>query len=328
MRPDAFLRDLERKPEALRALADSLDDQNPWPVRRPRRVVMMGMGSSRYAAGVFAARLRAGGVDAVAEYASLANGDPPGEGVLAIGISASGGTEETIAALARHRGVSDTVALTNGPGSAIERVADAIVPMLAGDEEGGVACRSFQHTLALLLALEAAVDGSDVAPVADIVRRAAEASEDLLERRDGWLAPAADLLAEGPATFTIAPAERLSSAEQSALMLREGPRRTADACEAGDWLHVDVYLTKPLDYRALLFAGSRFDPAIMGWMRERGAAVVAVGGDVEGADRALRYRHDDDATVALLAEVLVGELVAARWWLAAAPRGVEEGPAP
>ena len=61
-------------------------------------------------------------------------------------------------------------------------------------------------------------------------------------------------------------------------MLREGPRRLADACESGDWLHVDVYLTKPLDYRALLFAGSRFDPQIMTWVRERGSRVVAVGG--------------------------------------------------
>jgi glucosamine--fructose-6-phosphate aminotransferase (isomerizing) len=33
-------------------------------------------------------------------------------------------------------------------------------------------------------------------------------------------------------------------------------------------------------------------------------------------DLAVRYRHDDDPTVALLAEVLVAELVSARWWLA------------
>jgi len=99
-------------------------------------------------------------------------------------------------------------------------------------------------------------------------------------------------------------------------MLREGPRRTADACEAGDWLHVDVYLTKPLEYRALLFAGSRWDPSILDWMRERGSRVVAVGREVEGADRTVRYHHDDDPDVALLVEVLVAELVAARWWLA------------
>jgi glutamine---fructose-6-phosphate transaminase (isomerizing) len=314
MNPQAFIRDLERKPEMLRSLADSLETAEPWPRRRPERIVMIGMGSSRFAAGVAATRMRAAGADAVAEYASLEVGTPPGDGVLAIGISASGATEETIETLARHRGSSTTVALTNRSGSAIERAADTVVSMLAGDEDGGVACRSFQHTLALLLALEAPTAGGG--DVAGAVRRAAEASEDLLERRDAWLPGVADLLAEGPATFTIAPAERLSSAEQGALMLREGPRRAADACEAGDWLHVDVYLTKPLDYRALLFAGSRSDPEIVAWMRDRGSRVVAVGGDVEGVNRAVRYRHDGDPDAALLTEVLVAELVAARWWLA------------
>ena len=317
MKPDAFLRDLERVPDALGELAASLDDGEPWPVSG-ERIVMLGMGSSRSAAGVVATRMRASGLHAVAEYASLVTGTPPGPGVVAVGISASGGTEETIDALARHRGSSRTVALTNRSGSAIERAADAVVPMLAGDEEGGVACRSFRHTVALLLALEASATGSTVGTVADAVRRSAEASEDLLTRRDEWLPAVADMLGEGAATFAIAPAERLSSAEQAALMLREGPRRLADACESGDWLHVDVYLTKPLDYRALLFAGSRFDPQIMTWVRERGSRVVAVGGGVEGADLEVRYRHDADATVALLSEVLVAELVAARWWLAQA----------
>ena len=92
--------------------------------------------------------MRAAGLDAVTEYASLATGTPAGPGLLAVGISASGGTEETVEALARHRGSSSTVALTNRSGAAIERAADSVVPMLAGEEEGGVACRSFQHTLA------------------------------------------------------------------------------------------------------------------------------------------------------------------------------------
>ena len=54
-------------------------------------------------------------------------------------------------------------------------------------------------------------------------------------------------------------------------MLREGPRRAADGCETGDWNHVDVYLTKTLDYRALVFTGSRFDADAVQWMRERGS---------------------------------------------------------
>jgi fructoselysine-6-P-deglycase FrlB-like protein len=319
--PNAFLADLEAKPAALRALADRLDVADPWAaVDRPDRVVLIGMGSSRYAAGVTATRLRAAGIGAVAEYASLEAGTPGGPGILAVGISASGGTAETLEALARHRAAgSVVVALTNRAGSPVTEGSDLVVDMAAGEEAGEVACRSFQHTVAMLLALEARLTGESPSAVSGWVRAAADATEDLLARRDGWLDPACELLAEGAATFTIAPAERLSSAEQGALMVREVPRRTADACEAGDWLHVDVYLTKPLEYRAILFAGSRFDEAIMAWMRERDGRVLAVGGDVPGVHRTVRYPGDDVREVALLTEVLVPELVAAAWWRAQNP---------
>ncbi|HEY6568045.1 MAG TPA: SIS domain-containing protein [Actinomycetota bacterium] len=305
--PHRFLRDLEAKPATLRALADTIEDMWPAVMDRTSTRVVIGMGSSRYAGSVFATRWQQQGIAAWSELASAAAGAPPASGTIAIGVSASGTTPETVEALTRHRGRSTTVAITNHPRSPLSEVADLTIPMLAAEETGGVACRTYQHTLALLAAM-------DDAGAASLVRRTAEATEDLLERRAAWLPAIVDALADGPATFTIAPAERLSSAEQGALMLREGPRRTADACEAGDWLHVDLYLTKPLDYRALVFAGSRFEPSIMEWMNQRGGRVVAVGGDIDGAVATVRYRHDDDLDVALLTEVLVAELVAQAWW--------------
>jgi hypothetical protein len=42
--------------------------------------------------------------------------------------------------------------------------------------------------------------------------------------------------------------------------------------------------------------------------------VVGVGADVPGTTVNVRYRGDDDPDVALHAETLVGELVAASWW--------------
>ena len=123
-----------------------------------------------------------------------------------------------------------------------------------------------------------------------------------------------DLLTSAGQAFVIAPHERLSSAEQGALMLREGPRLPASACETGDWLHVDVYLTKTLDYRALLFAGSRFDAEVMAWARERGSRFVVVGAEFDGASGVVRYEGDTDPDVALLTEILVPELIAADLW--------------
>lgn len=327
MNPELYLSDLESKPDALANLADALTAEDPFEnlPESPARVLFLGMGSSRYAAGVAALRLRAAGIDAYADYASAAATYPPSPGTLVVPISATGGSRETLDAVERYAGGPAFVAaLTNfpptdpgrppgAPASPLAAGADQVIPMRAGEERGGVACRTFQHTLALLLALEAKLTGTG-RDVPALIRRSAEATADLLDRRDEWLPLVMELL-DGPhGVYTIAPAERLSSAEQSALMVREGPRRPADACETGDWAHVDVYLTKTLDYRALFFPGSRYDAQAMDWVRERGSTVIAVGAEVKDAAATVRYAYDDDPDVALLTETLVAELVAAYWW--------------
>ncbi|MGP4093970.1 SIS domain-containing protein [Nonomuraea sp. KM90] len=318
MNSELYLSDLESKPESLATLAGSLRAADPFEglPGDVDRVLFLGMGSSRYAAGVAALRLRAAGVNAHAEYASAAASFPPAEGTLVIPISATGSSRETLDATERYAGgPAYLAAITNRPGSPLTEAADLVIDMGAGEERGGVACRTFQHTLALLLALESRLTGRD-RDLPALVGRAAEATADLLDRRDEWLPLALELL-DGPhGVYTIAPAERLSSAEQSALMFREGPRRPADACESGDWSHVDVYLTKTLDYRALLFPGSRYDAQAMDWVRERESTVITVGAEVKDATAAIRYTHDDDPDVALLTETLVAELVAAYWWSA------------
>ena len=123
-----------------------------------------------------------------------------------------------------------------------------------------MACRSFQHTLALLLALESHLTGAPDA--AALLDRAAEASAHAARQpRIDWL-PAVASAALGPhGTHVVAPARRLSSALQSALMLREGPRLPAVGCETADWSHVDVYLTKTTDYRLVLLAGRAGSPS-------------------------------------------------------------------
>ncbi|WP_433367687.1 SIS domain-containing protein [Actinoplanes sp. CA-142083] len=302
--PALFLADLEEKPAALRALPAG----NPWSFAGPvRRVIFLGMGSSRYAAQVAARRLRAAGLDASAEYASAEGFFPYGDDTLVVAISATGASRETLDAAAD---APSFVALTNDPLSPLAKQAARVVELHAGVERGGVACRSFQHTQILLDALVSHLTGRDPLPI----RLVAEATEDLLDRRPQWLPRCGELL-KGDGVFPIAPVERLSSALQSALMFREGPRVPADGCETGDWSHVDVYLTKTLDYRALFFPGSRYDDQALEWLHQRGSTVVAVGGEVGGAAQAVRFRHDDDLRVRLAAETLVAELVAADWWI-------------
>jgi fructoselysine-6-P-deglycase FrlB-like protein len=314
MDPSLFLADLEAKPESLARLAATLRATDPWAAVlrsvRPRRVLLVGMGSSRYAAGVAALRLRAAGIDAVAEYGSAEAGWPPSADNLVVAISASGGSAETLSFVERHRGRSRVVAITENLDSVLAGLADAVVGLEAGEERSGIACRTFQHTGLALRGLEARLAGRPM-DLAGLCERVAVATSDLLGRRADWLRSVVSALDGPDGVFLLAPAERLSSAEQGALMFREVARRPAVACETGDWSHVDVYLTKTLDYRALLFSGSQWEPEADAWLAKRGATVAVVGGERDIAVASVRYAGDEDLEVAALAEVLVPELVAA-----------------
>jgi glucosamine 6-phosphate synthetase-like amidotransferase/phosphosugar isomerase protein len=304
----AFHADILAEPAALAALLDTYTAEQPHAdidLLGARRVVLLGMGSSYFAAHAAAVALRARGVDAHVELASAATPMPPSADTIAIGISASGGSEETVEALRRHHGTSRTVAITNAPESAIAEGADVVLPLLCGDEAGGIACRSYLLTHAVLQLL----CGTDPAAI----RAAIPALEGIIGTTDVWLDPLVTLLDDGPA-YVIAPWERLSSALQGALMLREAPRIPADACETGDWLHVDVYLSKHPNYRALLLRGSRYDDGVLDWARQRASSIVAIGAPIDDAVQTIHYPGDDDPLVQLLAETTILELTACELW--------------
>jgi glucosamine 6-phosphate synthetase-like amidotransferase/phosphosugar isomerase protein len=317
VKPDGFVEDLKRKPDVLRRLAATVADGNPWASVVPadiERVVLLGMGSSAYAAGVAAARLRARGIVASSDLASTTLLPDWGAGTLVVATSASGGSVETLDALRRLPGNVRTVALTNTADSAIAAQCAAVVALDAEPEAGGVACRSYQHTLALLMALECQLTGTGTSELGATIEAAAIATAQLLDTESDWRPVISDLLLGPSGTHLAAPAHRFCSAQQGALMLREGPRLAAVGCETGDWSHVDVYLTKTTDYRLLVFAGSEWEAQLAEWTTARGSTVVAVGGPVTGAQYELRYPGDADDDVRLLTEVLVPELIAARAW--------------
>lgn len=322
MNPDAFYADLQRKPQTLTRLAETLTRGNPWAEvvsSDVERVVLLGMGSSAYAGGVAAARMRARGLVAVSELASCRLLPTWGRGTLVVAISATGGSAETLDALDRMRTTNHDaifVAVTNTPGSALAERCGAVVDLAADKEDGGVACRSYQHTLALLLALECQLTGADTQPLVATINAAAAAGAHLIDTESQWRPDIADLVLGPDGTHLAAPAHRFCSAQQGALMLREGPRLGAVGCETGDWSHVDVYLTKTTDYRLMVFAGSPWESQLSEWTTMRASTVVGVGGDVPGAQLTLRYPGDEADDVRLLTETLVAELIAARAWQA------------
>ena len=169
-----------------------------------------------------------------------------------------------------------------------------------------MACRSFACTQAVLALMCGAPP--------DDIRMAAAAVAQLIEGRERWLPPLVEVAEAARGVWVCGPAERFGSAQQSALMLREGPRIIADACETGDWLHVDVYLTKPPGYALLLLGGSRYDAEVAGWRRERDFRLVSVGRELAGADAAITIAGAERRVVAAIAETAVAELLAAELW--------------
>ncbi|MFN3706891.1 SIS domain-containing protein [Microcella sp.] len=309
-----FFDDLTAIPEAFAHLADAFGQPDDGAALRerlsPSRVLVLGMGSSRYAAGRVARAARALGHVVIDELASTDELPPPADDLAVIAISATGGSAEVLHAVDRYRGTGRLIAVTNRPESALAEAADAVSLLHAGVEASGVACRTYRHTVVVLERLLGLTTAEAARRELD---RAATATASLLADRDTWLEPLSEVLLSPAGTHVLAPAERLCSAQQSALMVRELPRRLAVACETGDWAHVDLYTARTHDYRAAIFPGSHWDAQAVDWLQRRKARYAAIGGELDGAELVVRFPGDEDARIRPLTELLPLELVADRW---------------
>ncbi len=309
-----FVDDLSTISEHFSRLATTLQHPDPGAGlvddHRHQRILILGMGSSRYAAERVARTARARGLAVSAEWASAVELPPPADDLLVIAVSATGRSQEVLAAVEPYAGAGRLLAVTNDAASPLAEIADATSPLHAGVEVSGVACRTYRHTIVVLERLLGLVDPGRAA---DELDRAAAATVQLHATVAEWRPALAAVLDSPDGTHVLAPVERFGSAQQSALMIRELPRRLAVACETGDWAHVDVYTSRTHDYRAALLTGSRWDAQAVEWLQSRGARYAAIGGPVAGAEVELRFAHDDDDRVRVLVEMLPLELVAAEW---------------
>ena len=116
------------------------------------------------------------------------------------------------------------IAVTNDPAGPLARTADVVVPLHAGVESSGIACRSFRATIAALALLAGAGQP----------RRPACGTPWRRSGRLGWLdetAPAfADVLDGAPSIDILAGASMVGG-QAGASMLREAPRLPARAYE-------------------------------------------------------------------------------------------------
>jgi glutamine---fructose-6-phosphate transaminase (isomerizing) len=300
---DLFLKDVSRKPSVLEQLQGY---DFGWPELKGKRIFFVGMGSSHFAAKTIAHRLQVRGINAYAMLASAEFLPVINKNDVVIAITASGNSIETNEFISRTK--SPVLLLTNNENLKVENC--STIYMNASREEGGVSSLSYMATLIALLQLEERLAGKSV--LDDSISKAITASKHILDSEELWKPLLSDFVQGPDGVQFAAPLERLASAEQSALMIRECARRKSDASEVGDWSHIDVYLTKSTDYRLIAFTGSRWTDQMLDWTTKRDSKVLLIGDKSPNAE--LDYPYSDEELVQLLVEVIFAEIIGAYFW--------------
>ncbi len=151
----------------------------PEKVLHAKSVTLVACGSSYHTGLIFKYILEATcGVPARLEFASEFKYFPPPVNGLVIGITQSGETADTLAALkqAKASGCS-TLAITNVLGSSVTRVADITLFMRAGPEISVAATKSFIAQLAILMQI---VNSISETKYDDVLQQAHKAIEEVL----------------------------------------------------------------------------------------------------------------------------------------------------
>ncbi|GGL08880.1 SIS domain-containing protein [Planomonospora parontospora] len=235
------------------------------------------------------------------------------DGVLAVGLSQSGRTEEIVETLAWARDCgARTVAITNGgEGSPLAQAADLALCTLAGEEKAVPATKTYTTQLAALAVLGLGL-GADVDP--GDLRRVPEAVEKLIGD-PGDLDGVVEGLADKPGVVVSGRGLAFSTALETALKLKEACYLHAMGLSYADLLHGPIAVVDA-DTPAILVAagdGPTLDGTVA--LAERvtgaGAAAFTVGGGprLAAAGTAALNGPDLPEWVAPLGLVVPGQLL-------------------
>ncbi len=259
-------------------------------LRRVSRIIVVACGTSYHAGliGRYAieewARIPVE-MDIASEYRYRNPVVRPGD--LVIGISQSGETRDTLAAmrLARQRGAT-VLAVTNVVGSQAEREADGILLTRAGLEIGVAATKTFVSQVAVmyLLALRLAELHGTLVPerlayLVTALKQLPNAIERVLAESDGPVAAIAEEHADARFFLYLGRHVGLPVALEGALKLKEISYIATDAYAAGEMKHGPIAL---LDERTPVVCVATDSPVLekvvsnMQEVRARGAHVIAI----------------------------------------------------
>jgi glucosamine--fructose-6-phosphate aminotransferase (isomerizing) len=222
-----------------------------------------------------------------------------GPGDLVIGITQSGETADTLAAmrLARERGAT-VLAVTNIMGSQATRDADGVLFTRAGLEIGVAATKTFiaqvaaMYLLALRLAeLRGTLDAEQRTRLVTELKHIPHHVSDLLERHDDAIARAAERHHAAEFFLYLGRHVGLPVALEGALKLKEISYIATDAYAAGEMKHGPIALLSEATPVVVVATESPVRAKVVSNMQEvraRGAHVIAVAteGDPDIAEHA------------------------------------------
>jgi glucosamine 6-phosphate synthetase-like amidotransferase/phosphosugar isomerase protein len=291
MVPSRMRVEIAEQPEALRRTFDALLPQVGALEalgRETRQVLFIARGSSDNAAvyGQYLCSVHAGRLASLAapSVATVYRADLDLRGVLAVGVSQSGATEEIVTTLewARRCGAR-TAAVTNVAGSPLAEAADVPLITQAGTELAVPATKTYTTQLAALAVLALSI--GKVRGVEGLLA-VPDAVEAMLE-----VAPAAEVLAER-LTYadTLVVSGRgfaYSTALELSLKLKETCYVTAVGLSYADLVHGPIAIVDA-DTPALLVAAASGPvlpemTGLAGRIADAGADVYGIGGDADFA---------------------------------------------
>ena len=211
-------------------------------------------------------------------------------GALVLGISQSGETADTLAAMRLARAQGATVlAVTNAPASQATHDSDGVLFTRAGLEIGVAATKTFVAQVVLLyeLALRlAAVRGSQSEAALAELQAALEHLPDLIDRVvasvDQPIRELAERLALSPFFLYLGRLSGLPVALEGALKLKEISYVPTDAYAAGEMKHGPIALLGPETPVVCVATDQRVLPKLLSNLSEvraRGAQVLAIASD-------------------------------------------------
>jgi len=237
-------------------------------------------------------------------------------GSVVIGLSQSGETPDVVEYVrrARARGAL-TVAITNGPESALGEAAEATIPLAAGPERAVAASKTFLNTLAALALLAGGAAGRGP-EIGQGLRRVSEQLAESLAPLEAAVKTVATAFAYVGRMYVIGRGIEFGTAREVALKLTETCRVAAEPLTATDLAHGPVAALDSMFPVWTIASRDESLPTLIdaaARVREAGATLVASGNaaeEIEGAAYVLPVPEPSHPILAPLLSVLPGQLFA------------------